>query len=282
MNESPFTTAWSRACVIKNRAHENGSRVLTILGSLAVDIFAVGGDLEVAVGRINCTQLASASRVSMSRICSACRSGRSLPRYTGSFAIVSVQLVFSGARRKSSTVCVQLPRYTDTPIVDSAFIQQKYDGGGLLLQYSMSSLNRDKNIRYPLARLAHDRQDLYYALRFWLSPDFVYVTSETLEGFANTECQCGASLIHEKHRDVFYPNAHFPLRCPECNNPFDPNARLFHLRCAFTGDSSTVVGGTTFRFCVEIDCGKCIPRDDVSFHPDLHRLCSNVLGCEFY
>ncbi len=163
-------------------------------------------------------------------------------------------------------------------------IQRSYNKSmmvALLLQYSMSSLNRDKNIRYPLARLAHDRQDLYYALRFWLSPDFVYVTSETLEGFANTECQCGASLIHEKHRDVFYPNAHFPLRCPECNNPFDPNARLFHLRCAFTGDSSTVVGGTTFRFCVEIDCGKCIPRDDVSFHPDLHRLCSNVLGCEF-
>lgn len=184
-------------------------------------------------------------------------------------------------KREPSTTYIQLPKFTDSPAINASFVQERFDDGGLLLQYSMRHLDRDANIKYPLDRLDHDRHAAYYDLQLWLSPDYVSVTSETLEGFDNSLCPCGNKLGHEKPRDVFDPCEHFPLQCPDCNAPFSPQDHQFHVRCGYTGKESTVAGGTVFRFAIEVDCGKCIPKSDVAFSQDFRNICSDVLCCDF-
>ena len=126
-----------------------------------------------------------------------------------------------------------------------------------------------------------DRHGTYYDLRFWLSPDYVAVTSETLEGFDDSLCECGHELAHEKPRDVFSPCEHYPLRCPSCGVAFRPQDRQFKVRCGYTGEESMVKGGTVFRFAIEIDCGKCIPESDVAFNSEFRDVCSSSLACDF-
>ena len=185
------------------------------------------------------------------------------------------------SRREPSTTYVQLPKFTDSPGIDSSFVQDQLDAGGLLLQYSMWRLDRDNGIRYPLNRLDHARDAAYYDLKFWLSPDYVYLTSETLRVLDSSQCDCGRKLAHEKPCDVFSPCDHFPLQCPDCNAPFHPHDRQFHIRCGYTGDETTVAGGTVFRFAIEIDCGKCIPKAPVDFSLEFRRVCSSTLQCDF-
>ncbi len=184
-------------------------------------------------------------------------------------------------KREPSTTFIQLPKFTDSPApIDGSFVQSRLDDGGLLLQYSMRHLDLD-DIRYPLARLDRDRDSVYYDLKFWLSPDYVCITSETLVGYDDSRCQCGRKLAHEKPRDVFSPCDHFPLRCPTCETPFNPQDRLFQVRSGYTGDESSVAGGAVFRFAVEIDCGKCIPKSSVAFSSEFRKICSDVLKCDF-
>lgn len=183
-------------------------------------------------------------------------------------------------KRPSYPTFVQLPKYANSPSVDVSFVQQQLDGGGLLLEYSVSNLDRDE-IKYPLARLDYDRAEAYFDFKLWLSPDYVYLTSETLEGFDDLTCQCGLYLAHERPNDVFSPHEHFPLQCPQCRAPFVPQSHQFHIRCGFTGDESTVPGGTVFRFAIEMDCGKCMPTSPVEFASDFRILCSDVLKCDF-
>ncbi len=65
------------------------------------------------------------------------------------------------------------------------FYKFQIEDGGLQLLYGISNLELD-DIRYPLERLDYEKQETYYDVVFWLSDDFVCLTSETLEGFENT------------------------------------------------------------------------------------------------
>jgi hypothetical protein len=183
-------------------------------------------------------------------------------------------------KKEPSRSFLQLPEYRDCPAqVDEEFLQAQYDNGGLLLEYSLWHLDLD-DLVYPLERLDYERDNVYYELRFWLSPDFVYVTSECLEGFENSRCECGHQLAHEKPRDVF-TTSHFPLNCPICEKPFNPSEYLFRVYNGFNGEQSVVPGGTTFRFAIEMDCGKCMPESSVEFAPRFRTLCGEVLQCDF-
>lgn len=184
-------------------------------------------------------------------------------------------------KREPSTTYMQLPKFAVSPNhIDADFITARLDDSGLLLQYSMRHLDRD-NIKYPLARLDYERDATYYDLQFWLSADFVCITSETLEGYADSHCNCGHNLAHEKPRDVFSPCDHFPLHCPRCESPFDPQDYSFRVRSGYTDDETNIAGGAVFRFAIEIDCGKCFPKSTVEFSSEFRALCSEVLQCDF-
>ena len=189
-------------------------------------------------------------------------------------------LPWLGKPNSSKWIC-QLPRYVDSPRpIDSAFIDSRIEDGGMLLVFGVSNLDLDE-IRYPLARLDYERTDTYFDVIFWVSSDFVYLTSETLEGLENTNCTCGKNLLFSKENDVFAPDDHFPLLCQTCKTPFDPNDRTFRICDGYTGERSEIRGGTVFRFAIEIDCGKCTPQSSVEFARDFRDLCSSMLQCDF-
>lgn len=184
-------------------------------------------------------------------------------------------------RRPESRTWSQFPPQMDAPaVINASFVQERYDDGGLWLEYHVSRLDQ-ADVRYPLARLDHKPKGAYFGLRFMMSEDFVYQTSETLDGYDDVNCSCGHPLVYEKPRDVFSPLCHFPLQCPECEREFDPAERSFRVYDGFTGEASEVAGGTVFRFAVVMDCGKCRPEADVEFCAEFRGVCRDVLGCEF-
>ena len=174
-----------------------------------------------------------------------------------------------------------MPRYVETPQhIDPAFIAARIEDGGLLLRYGVRNFDRDV-VKYPLARLDYERQDTYYDLQFWWSEDFIYLTSQTLEGFDSTNCHCGFNLVFKKEVDVFAPDEHMRLICPKCKIPFNPNERVLRICDGYTGEGTEIEGGAVFRFAIEIDCGKCIPNSSVEFAPEFRDLCSSMLQCDF-
>ena len=184
-------------------------------------------------------------------------------------------------KREPSTMFVQLPKFTDSPMpIDTPFVQSRLDDA----DYYFSTLC---GIWIATTSGTHSLVSTMIAMPSTTTfnsgchPTMSASHPETLEGYDNPLCQCGHKLAHEKPRDVFSPCHHFPLRCPTCDTLVDPQDRLFHVRSGYTGDQSSVPGGAVFRFAVEIDCGKCFPDSSVAFSPEFRTICSDVLKCDF-
>lgn len=174
----------------------------------------------------------------------------------------------------------QFAKLTQSPdAVDANFVRERRDNGGLYLQYSFRNLHHD-NIRFPLTEPDFVTPDLYYDLNFYLSNDLVYVTSETLDGFDSTKCSCGAELTFDRIGSVFIDQL-LHDRCPDCHKQFMPAQNRFRIAHPMTGEPSYVMGGAVFRFAIELDCGKCIPKTHFEFHPAFRDLCMRELQCEF-
>ncbi len=84
----------------------------------------------------------------------------------------------------------------------AAWIHKKADRG-LHLEWQVRGLT-ESGLRYPLARLDHDPEWVYYDLRILQCSEFVYSTSECFIGLESTACaSCGYDLEYEPEDDIF-------------------------------------------------------------------------------
>jgi hypothetical protein len=140
------------------------------------------------------------------------------------------------------------------------------------------------SLRYPLSVPPPSAlEEAYYDVELWLADEYVYVTSEAIEPFDDTECACGASLDADGPSDTLFYAERLRVRCSACGAPHDVSKRVAVWRHPDTRESRSIDGGATFRFALVVDCGKCWPRPaDFGVHPDLKALCEASFGQPFY
>ncbi len=145
------------------------------------------------------------------------------------------------------------------------------------------------DLKYSLEPFDIDPREIYYEFQIHLCLDYVYHTSEIIEPFEDNQlkCSCGNPLAYwpKKSPDVFY-NGRINFECPQCKARFDTSNLETNVRDGWTNELSKIKGGTTYRFAVVIDCGKCFPRDQrfwpLKIKPELNKLCQKVFNCSFY
>lgn len=131
-----------------------------------------------------------------------------------------------------------------------------------LIVWPNSSL-QESGLKYPLS-VQPESDQVYYDTEIHLAADTVYHNSEIIDPFSDIRCACGTTISEfaALAGDLFY-DSRLPNNCPACQKPINYATLPFTLRDAWTGAESKAVGGTTYRFAIVVDCGKCWP-DDVS------------------
>ncbi len=143
-------------------------------------------------------------------------------------------------------------------------------------------------LRYPLSENQWDPSETYYDIELHFSPDYVYHVSEIIDPFAKPPIceQCGEALEYWPPDaigagGIFY-SSRLHLRCPRCDTPFHVAKLPAVVRDGRTGHEDMVNGGACYRFAIVVDCGKCIPANEVKIAPALKTLCKTTLGGDFY
>lgn len=154
----------------------------------------------------------------------------------------------------------------------------------LMIIWPVDSL-QTSGLRYPLDPLpSRPRADCFYQIQLHFADQYLYRTSEAVEPFdPDPECECGESLAFDVDlaQDPFYAQRLW-RECPECGEPFDPSRLVATGRDGWTGEEIETRGGTTYRFALVVDCGKCFGSRPPRIHDELKRLVEETLDCQFY
>ncbi|NUO47795.1 MAG: hypothetical protein HOV80_02945 [Polyangiaceae bacterium] len=142
-------------------------------------------------------------------------------------------------------------------------------------------------LRYPLDRMDDEGGPPYYDFSIHWAADYVVpVGGETMQTGTETECPCGEELertendFRRKHRAPF--TTRIAADCPSCGRPFDPEQAITTLEDGWDKHVTKLrKGGVLHRFAIHVECGKCFPHSPPSptFHPELKRLCEDILRC---
>lgn len=140
----------------------------------------------------------------------------------------------------------------------------------------------ESGLRYPMRTKPEcPPEEIYYEFQIHLAADYVYRTSEVIDPFDSTNCDCGAELKYwPDEDDNIYYSARIRKTCPKCKKRFEPQTRQCVVRDGYTGRESTIAGGATSAFAIAVDLGKCHSQDSVewSLESRLVRLCEESLG----
>jgi hypothetical protein len=135
-------------------------------------------------------------------------------------------------------------------------------------------------LNYPLSQIPDP--EAYWDVELHLSADTAYHTSGIIDPFKEPiRCACGAVLesMDSPEWDFFYC-ARLPNECWACHKPADYSAFPAIVRDVHTGETRDELGGVTYRFCVEIECGKMIPDEGTIVLPDFRQIIEQTLQCK--
>lgn len=155
-----------------------------------------------------------------------------------------------------------------------------HENSDVKLRWPNSNLLKS-GLKYPLSKIP-DSEDVYYDVEIHLSADTVYYTSEIVDPFEEPiRCACGATLeaLDSPGHDFFY-SARLLNECPACHTPVNYCTFPAVVRDGWTGDESQVFGGISYRFCVQIECGKMLPDQEATVLPEFRHIIEQCLDCE--
>jgi hypothetical protein len=140
-------------------------------------------------------------------------------------------------------------------------------------------------IRFPLAGIEPAAGE--YDLELHRSDELSYPIAENI-GPIDTECNCGEDLAFEWDDDEihspFGASSGIFLECSECSRTFDPSQGEAEVKDPFTGATSQVRGGATYRFALVLSAKEPLATRarGAVFHPDLVKLFEEEFGRDFY
>jgi hypothetical protein len=154
------------------------------------------------------------------------------------------------------------------------------DAADVLLRWPNTDLQKS-GLKYPLSKVP-DSEGVYYDIEIHLSADTVYHTSEIVESFEEPiHCACGAVLkSFESPGYDFFCSSRLPNLCPTCGKTADYSVLPMTVRDGWTGKETQGLGGITYRFCVQIECGKMIPEAGTTVLPDFRQMVEHCLECQ--
>jgi hypothetical protein len=124
---------------------------------------------------------------------------------------------------------------------------------------------REAGVEYPFVFDPYpDSGPPYFYVRLILGQDYFYWTGENVMPFADTatKCACGEQLAYWTGWAHGVGSQRIHHKCPNCGRGFDPSGKSCRLIDGWTGVSSQLPGGLTFRFALVVDCHKYFPSDE--------------------
>jgi hypothetical protein len=124
--------------------------------------------------------------------------------------------------------------------------------------------SREAGVQYPFVFDPYPKSGPpYFYVRIILARDYVYWTGENIMPFDDEaiQCVCGEQL--ERWTGWAHGVSHRISRvCPNCGKDFDISGKSCRLIDGWSGVSSELPGGLTFRFALVVDCHKYFPHEE--------------------
>lgn len=104
----------------------------------------------------------------------------------------------------------------------------------------------------------------YFAVRMFLGNDYFYETNECVAPFDEQamQCKCGEQMTYETGWSDVIGGSRIHHLCLRCGAEFNPSDRNSEVIEVWTGEPSVLPGGLTFRFALQVDCGKYFPHEE--------------------
>jgi hypothetical protein len=104
----------------------------------------------------------------------------------------------------------------------------------------------------------------YFHVRLILGGDYFCHSGENVMPFEEqaTQCSCGEQLAYQTGWSPGLGFDRIHHICTRCGQAFDPSGIAGVILDGWTGQSSPLIGGLTFRFALVVDCHKYWPHDE--------------------
>jgi hypothetical protein len=134
----------------------------------------------------------------------------------------------------------------------------------LVLQWYVNDMAL-AGVQFPFVFLPYpDSGHTYFCIRLILGRDYFYYTGENVMPFevSATQCSCSEQFVYETGWSPGVPYQRIHSFCPKCGRSFNPSSVACNILDGWTGASSSLIGGLTFRFALVVDCHKNWPHEE--------------------
>lgn len=104
----------------------------------------------------------------------------------------------------------------------------------------------------------------YFYIYLIRGDGYFHYAGETVMPFPEqaTKCDCGEQLSYWTGYAAGVGSGRIHHKCPKCGRVFDPSGIICDIQDGWTGETSPLRGGLTFRFAMAVNCHKYFPHEE--------------------